>query len=541
MPLNQERGSKMKRLICILLVALAAFYLTACQETPDEVVVVQKDTERLVEQIRENSPEESPAEAQTGLREALGAPQRYTARFDYSENLTMTADAEVVLPNAPAIPTVRVKPMDFSQNMVNRMYEYLVGDTVMYEAQPLRTKSQIEEDILEWQRTLADDNAAAESKAQAEERIGYLREAYKTAPDAVEYVKGGSEIKTLTEYDIVTGKEIYSYQGVSVVEDPEPAEEGASNRGKRFEVRQNNTGSEIIKTENVGGFSVFDTASRGARFTYSDYALWRESIGRQDYLSLAMGNITQEEWENASYQFNDFSPASAATMVQDFLSHIGADDMVVGQIQMDYEVSEEYNEIISNGNPYDDETLVNDFKDGKLASDIYGVTYEVYCLRQVGGVSVASDEYSSYLGEDAYGAQWYYEELRIGVCEDGIYSVQWRSPHEITETITDDTAMLPFADVEKIIGQMFRVKYEPYPGSTSISEYEIDRLELSLRRVMEQDNVENGLLIPVWDVYGFHWYSEPDIDLPKVRFTGKQSLLTINAIDGSIIDLSKGY
>ena len=95
--------------------------------------------------------------------------------------------------------------------------------------------------------------------------------------------------------------------------------------------------------------------------------------------------------------------------------------------------------------------------------------------------------------------------------------------------------------MEKIIGQMFRVKYEPHPGSTSINEYEIDRLELSLRRVMEQDNVENGLLIPVWDVYGFHWYSEPDIDLPKMRFTDNQSLLTINAIDGTIIDLSKGY
>ena len=89
MPLKDERGKKMKRLICILLAALAAFSLTACQETPDEVVVVQKDTERLVEQIRENSPEESPAEAQTGLREALGAPERYTAQFNYSENLTI--------------------------------------------------------------------------------------------------------------------------------------------------------------------------------------------------------------------------------------------------------------------------------------------------------------------------------------------------------------------------------------------------------------------------------------------------------------------
>lgn len=531
----------MKRRICILLAILAAFSLAACQETPEEVIVVQKDTERLVEQIRDNSPEENPADTQAGLREALGAPERYTAQFDYSENLSMTADAEVVLPNVPAIPTVRVKPADFSQDMVNRMYEYLVGDTVMYEAQPLRTKSQIEEDILEWQRILADDNAAAESKAQAEERIGWLREAYKTAPDTVEYAPGGSEIKTLAEYDFATGKEMYTYQGVSIVEDPEPKEEGASKRGKDFIVQQNNTGSEIIKTENVGGFSVFDTASRGARFNYSDYALLGEAIGRHDYFSLEMGNTTQEEWESASYQFNDFSPGSAAAMVQDFLSYIGADDMVVGQIRMYYEISEKYGALISNGNPYDDETIVNDFKSGKLTSDLYGVTYQVYCLRQVGGVSVASDEYSSYLGEDAYGAQWYYEELHIGVCEDGIYSVQWRSPHEITETITDNTTMLPFSDVEKIIGQMFRVKHEPHPGSTSIYEYEIDRLELSLRRVMEQDNVENGLLIPVWDVYGFHWYSEPDIDLPRVRFTGKQSLLTINAIDGSVVDLMKGY
>lgn len=530
----------MKRLICILLATITAFSLTACQQTPDEVIVVQKDTERLVEQVRENSPEETSAQAQTALRETLGAPERYNARFDYSKNLIMVADAEVVLPEAPIIPTVRVKPADFSQDMVNKMYEYLVGDTVMYEVKPLRTKSQIEEDILEWQRILSDDNAEAQSKAQAEERIGWLQEAHRTAPDTVEYVLGGPQIKTLTEYDS-KGKEVYTYQGVDLVEDPAHQEKNISGQLKYFRVRQNNTGNEIIKTENVGGFSILDTASRGARFYYSDYGLFRESIGQQDYFNLEMGDITQEEWESASYRFNDFSPGSAAMMVQDFFSCIGADDMVVGQIRMNYAVSEECGDLISNSNPYDDETIVNDFKDGKLASDLYGVTYEVYCLRQVGGVRVASDEYSSYLGEDAYGAQWYYEKLRIGVCKDGIYSVEWISPHEITETITDNTAMLPFEDVEKIIEQMFRVKHEPHPNSTSIYEYEIDRIALSLRRVMEQDNVENGLLIPVWDVYGFHWYSEPDIDLPKVRFTSKQSLLTINAIDGTIIDLSKGY
>lgn len=529
----------MKKLIFILLSIFMVFTMAACQETPDKVVVVQKDTERLVEQIRETSPEESGA--QDSLRDALGAPERYVAQFDYSENLTMAADAEVVLPDAPAIPTVRVKPADFSQDMVNKMYDYLVGDTVMYEAQPLRTRSQIEEDILEWQRILVDDSAAAESKAQAEERIGWLKEAYKTAPDAVEYVVGSADIKTLSEYDFTTGKEMYTYQGVHVVENPEPEQEGSSTGQKRFSIRQNNTGSEVIKIENVGGFSMFDTASRGALFNYSDYDLFRKSIGRQDYLEIEAGSITQEEWENAPCRFNDFSPDSATAIVQDFLSCIGADDMAVDRIRIDFEVSDEYTAVVTNGDPYDDDALIDDLKSGKLASDIYGVTYEVYCLRQVGGVNVTSDEYSSFLGEDAYGAQWYYEELRIGVCQDGIYSVQWRSPHEVTEIITDNTTMLPFEDVEKIIEQMFRVKHEPHPNSTSIYEYEIDRLELSLRRVMERDNVENGLLIPVWDVYGSHWYSEQGIDFPKMLFTSNRSLLTVNAIDGSIIDLEKGY
>ena len=50
MPLNQERGSRMKRLICILLAAMTALSFAACQKTPEEVTVVKKDTERMIEQ-----------------------------------------------------------------------------------------------------------------------------------------------------------------------------------------------------------------------------------------------------------------------------------------------------------------------------------------------------------------------------------------------------------------------------------------------------------------------------------------------------------
>lgn len=43
----------MKRFLSILLLlALLPLCFAACQRTPDEVIVVQKDTERLVEQAR---------------------------------------------------------------------------------------------------------------------------------------------------------------------------------------------------------------------------------------------------------------------------------------------------------------------------------------------------------------------------------------------------------------------------------------------------------------------------------------------------------
>lgn len=40
----------MKKYITVLLIVVMALSFVACQETPEEVVVVKKDTERLLEQ-----------------------------------------------------------------------------------------------------------------------------------------------------------------------------------------------------------------------------------------------------------------------------------------------------------------------------------------------------------------------------------------------------------------------------------------------------------------------------------------------------------
>ncbi len=70
----------------------------------------------------------------------------------------------------------------------------------------------------------------------------------------------------------------------------------------------------------------------------------------------------------------------------------------------------------------------------------------------------------------------------------------------------------------------------------------IDRIQLELQRVTEENAIEYGLVIPVWNFYGeyiseYEWAtfsSKPPYDLPG-------ALLTINAVDGSVIDPQKGY
>ena len=525
----------MKKVFTILLAAITALCLAACQETPDKVVVVKKDTERLVEQVRENSSEEEQdAAAVNTLAEKLGVPDRFFAENVYSDTFSMKADAEIVLPAAEKLPTVRVIPADFSQNTVDRLYDYLVGDTVMYEMSPLRTKADIEADLIDWKKTLSDPAASSEQKAQAEEQIEALSKQYENAPETIEYEKGSSAIRELESRDHSSGELQYTYMGVKLTEEPGHMD----TNGKYFEVHQNNTGGEIIKTENVGGFSVVDTASRGARFYYTNTALLESALGGTGGRTFEVGEITQEEWENAGYEFTGISPDEAVQEVDQLLEAIGADDMAVATVEMSLQTTYDASYNIDDNSFETYQTQQEEILSGKHNDKITGITYRVYCERQVNGVNVTSDTFSSYL-DDAYGKQWYYEDFTVDVCKDGIYSVRWASPYEVTETIAQDTEILPFSEAEKIINQMFRANHDPGPESTALFEYEVDQIVLSLRRIAEPGGVESGLLIPVWDVYGEAWITYPGE--PKMSGNGDVSLLTINAIDGSIIDLARGY
>ena len=74
--------------------------------------------------------------------------------------------------------------------------------------------------------------------------------------------------------------------------------------------------------------------------------------------------------------------------------------------------------------------------------------------------------------------------------------------------------------------------------------YNIDRIVLGYARIYEPStDAHTGILIPVWDFFG-SMTSESEYNGETESNTSKdpnESFLTINAVDGSIIDRNLGY
>lgn len=98
----------MKRIIASIIAILTVLSLVACQSTPEEVIVVKKDTERMLEQA-------GMTEDGTAVS-ALGIPRGkyiYEAA-DTSNRLHIKADAKVIVPEVEQLPVARVSKGRFS-------------------------------------------------------------------------------------------------------------------------------------------------------------------------------------------------------------------------------------------------------------------------------------------------------------------------------------------------------------------------------------------------------------------------------------------
>ena len=134
------------------------------------------------------------------------------------------------------------------------------------------------------------------------------------------------------------------------------------------------------------------------------------------------------------------------------------------------------------------------------------------------------------------------------VSSDGVCELYHLAPIETVTTLVEDAKLLPFSDILDIAKKMLPILHEDQIGSGNRVEFRIDRITLSLQRIAEQDNLEYGLLVPTWNFWGVDLRTGED-GVPHTYLCGVFSagtcgylpLLSINAINGTIIDPMLGY
>ena len=172
--------------------------------------------------------------------------------------------------------------------------------------------------------------------------------------------------------------------------------------------------------------------------------------------------------------------------------------------------------------------------------------YHVSLMRSTAGILCYS--YSAFHGSDtamqAAGFSLDYddpvipESASVLVRDGKAVALVWYNAIRVTDTENENVVLISFDKALEIFKkQIFRSIYldSAEKGKAETHEHiTITRIVLSYMKVKKKDTPNERYLLPVWDFMG---YTE---DGSKEWFSN-QSFLTINAIDGSIIDRNAGY
>lgn len=464
----------MKKTLAVILILI--FLLAACQPTPKEVFVVEKDTERMVEKAS--------SDENGTLANSLGIPSdRYTyVATDTSGEVKVEVDAEVLVPDVDYLPIVRVTARSFSEQDVENIYEALCSGATPISEDDLMPK-------FFYQHTL--------------DELLELRES-----------------GNLDKYDSIEDLDdaINEVMG-EVAQAPEYATQIALN------CTFNSTGTarilSILNDETVSDLFVINSPQTGLG-VYSDFI--RDVFNRSEFAnqsSYGQGvTLSYARTRDTNIITPTISKEEARVAADQVILTLGLTDFVCSgnRISPLFEV-------------------MNDETRSACKS-----VYEFMFTRSVNGVSVTyTNDISSSApsNPNTVSEPWMYEKIRIFVDDDGIYAYMWNGPCTVTEILNDKATLLPFDQIEKIFEEMILVKYGQYDNDDSSKNITINitKIRLGLVRVTEKDNNQYGILVPAWDFFGT--YDEGN-GYP-IGYDGYESLLTINAIDGSIIDRSIGY
>lgn len=160
-------------------------------------------------------------------------------------------------------------------------------------------------------------------------------------------------------------------------------------------------------------------------------------------------------------------------------------------------------------------------------------------------------QYYTYLASEETNADlvsWPMETVWIHVGKDGILGFTWQSPSGETIVKEEQTALLPFEEIASVANTMLPVvivgpkdhslvDLDRINGFDTKMDVEITKVSLTLMRIRDKGSLQ-GTIVPVWDFWGTSsWYRADE----QPQNYDTKPLLTLNAIDGTVVSRELGY
>lgn len=475
--MNGKSGMRVKLVTALL----AVIMLLACFTT-----ACQPTPKTQVVINKNNNALESAIAATAAPTSTYKAPESVKDSLT-QKNVTFNINAKVSLPEVSAFPVYEVKPVAFTQDQVNVIGKVLLGNRELFslpdDGKIYMTKDEIQQYILK----LQSQRAKVKTMGDAE---------FKNVFD------GESREDAYKEYDdeISVYKEQYKTAPDVWGEDRKPATLQLTSADKNGTARVRvyaETGNGEVSDFSASNNYTESRIDYRYKMIYHDFGMSLDTSGTPDGVKI--------------------SKEDAVRQAEKTIEQMGIKNMAVANAG----VAELY---------------LNDKTKGK--QQCWGIRFE----RIVNGIAVGdikgahpSDSANKQDANKDYASPYEPEELYVCIGDEGILSFNWSNISEIKATKSDNVALMLFDKiVERAKKDLF---YKLYAEEDTKVAVNISAINLSLMRI-EQKDASGFLLVPVWDFIGD--MTEGPWGDGDLMYTGV-SYLTLNAIDGSVIDRERGY
>lgn len=427
---------------------------------------------------------------------SLSLPEKFSGEWSGVEGyVVVQADAVLELPDLSSVPVVTVERKPFSQEDADKMLEvFMKGGTLWQEQGMTKQKAQ---QLLEHYQAIERGEIPYEHDGSID-RVPGLIEYYgalaKSSPDENERFKASTTFEKVDDW---------------------------------------NDGS-------ISGYAEVDGKLIHARI-YNNFSGLDQACFYVDGYGDVNNPFSYGEADNAD---PGFSEAAAMEMGDKLMAEIGNGSFVCDQIR----AVAYYNEsegadvgVFDSGYEMEYVRTVNGFPIAYCSTYQISPDGEKWMMPALSGTSIPENE--------PFVGTWGYEHITVYVNKGGVVYFSWQNPYTEPEIETSDAQLMSFSDISDIFAKMIMVKNSDVSvineknGFNIIHNIDIDKVSLNMMRIRDRANYEEGLLVPVWDFWGTVSYDLEDEAYRNLVYDGKYYSihLTVNAIDGTVIDRELGY